>query len=345
MSLRIQRHFWVTIFFVLVLTGGLKAQIAGGLNETTRTDFGGSSFITGSIFFPSGSPINFKIRIRLSSITSGEVIATSDDTGKFVFSKLSVGTYIITIDEQEFEPVTQQIEIQQNRDVQTISFRLTLKATAGQRAQFINVENAGVPKKALEFYKKAILLSKAGDHTGSIDQLKQAINVYPPFLFALTEMGVQYLILGDLAKADEALIAALRIKPGIFEPLVNRGIVYFRLKRYMEAEGLLRAALKAKEHSSVGHYYLGRTLMSLKRLDDAEKEFTAAVAVGGEDVKEAHRMLAFIYLVKKDKKLAAAELDAYLKANPGARDAEQLQATLKQLNSAEKTHPAAPPKP
>ena len=337
MNIRSNRRptqFFLTTIFLLLCTSHAISQIAGGMTETTRTDFGGSSFITGSIYFPSGAPINFRIRIRLSSITGGEVISNSDDTGKFVFSRLARGTYTVIVDgEQDYEPASQIVEIFQNRDVQNVSFRLVPKAKASKKPDLINAENAAVPKKALLIYENAIKLSASGDNKGAIEQLKLAIAEFPAFMFAYTEMGVQYLKLNELDKADEALQAALKIKPDAYEPLVNRGIVMFRSKRFEDAETFLRRALNAKQQSAVAQFYLGRTLVSVKRYDEAEKEFRAAINNGGEQMKEAHRMLASMFLDREDYKKALTELEIYLKLAPTAPDAEQLRGVVSQLRA------------
>ncbi|HRI02440.1 MAG TPA: tetratricopeptide repeat protein [Pyrinomonadaceae bacterium] len=326
--------FLLTIIFLLACSTHGISQIAGGMTETTRTDFGGNSFISGSVFFPSGAPINFRIRIRLSSITGGEIFSNSDDSGKFVFSRLSRGTYTLTIDgEQDFEPTSQVVDILQNRDVQNVSFRLTAKSKISKKPELINAEIAAAPKKALEFYQNALKLAAAGDGKGAIELLKLAVAEYPDFSFAYTEMGVQYLRLNELNKADEALLAALKIKPAAYEPLLMRGIVMFRANRFADAATMLRGALKAKDQSAIAHFYLGRTFMSQKKYDEAEKEFNLSLTIGGEQMKEAHRMLANMYLSREDYKRTLTELEIYLKLAPTAPDAEQLRDVVSQLKT------------
>ena len=53
--------------------------------------------------------------------------------------------------------------------------------------------------------------------------------------------------------------------------------------------------------------------------------------LGKEEMKEAHRLLAIIYVNKGAKKQAADELEAYLKLAPDAPDAEQLKDKIRQL--------------
>lgn len=340
----ISKRSVLLVILSLSISGSVFSQIAGGANETTSTNFGGKSFISGTVFGPDGARINGRIRIRLSAMTGGEVIATTDDRGEFVFSGLWIGYYTISIDREEaYEPVSQQVEVQQlpgaPPPTYTVTFRLKERVKTAPKPPVINSENAAVPKRAMDFYTKAQALSAKGDNKGAIEQLKLAIAEYPDFMVALTELGVQYLKLNELEKADEYLQLALKIKPNAFEPLVNRGILLVRAKRYDEAETTLRAALKVKQESAIGHFYLGRALANLKRYDEAEKEFNSSITIGGDEMKEAHRLLASMYLEKGDDKRALAELETYLALAPTAPDAEKLRTVIRQLKEQDTPKP------
>ncbi|PYS87751.1 MAG: hypothetical protein DMF62_11350 [Acidobacteria bacterium] len=322
----------------------VHSQIAGGMDESTRTDFNGKNYILGTVIFPSGLQVNSRIRIRLSSLTYGEVITTTDDRGRFNFTKIRNGTYTVTVDgEEEFETTSEQIEVALPPSAHSETFNITLRLMA-KRSQLkkpavVSAENAGVPKNALALYQKAQELSKAGDHRAAIEQLELAVEAYPLFMIALTEKGVQYAMLNELDRADEALQAALKLKPDAFEPLVNRGIILVRMKRYDDAEILLRNAVKAKEFSAVAHLFLGRALAAQKKYEDAEKELNISISIDAGEMKEAHRILSSVYLERGDYKLAAQELEIYLQLNPHAPDAEGLRKTLEQLKGANPNKP------
>ncbi|MBX7172548.1 MAG: tetratricopeptide repeat protein [Pyrinomonadaceae bacterium] len=330
------------MLFVIVITicaiCSLKAQIAGGLSETTSSNWGGNNFITGSVVLPNGSPINAKISIKLQSMTKGEILATTDDSGKFVFSRLAPGTYIFTVEgNEEFETATQETEIlqQRNSGPQTVSLTIRLRYKVKREAKpgVINVENAKVPKKAMESYRKAVKLAGSNEHQAAIEELKSAVAEYPNYMDAFNEMGVQYMKLNELEKAEESLKSAIKIKPEAYEPLVNYGIVLFRLKRFDDAETAFRSALKIKKQSAVIHFYLGRLLTSLERFDDAEKELDLAWRESQETMNEVHRMLANLYIAKNDNKRAIKSLEKYLNLVPNAPDSENLRKVISQLKS------------
>ena len=109
-----------------------------------------------------------------------------------------------------------------------------------------------------------------------------------------------------------------------------------------EAETVLTYAVKLKDQSAVGHFYLGRTLAKLQRFDQAEKELNASLAVDSEGMKEAHRMLAMMFIDKDEYARAIDELETYLRLVPNAPDAEKLKQAVAQLKT-QTGPPAAKP--
>ena len=95
-----RRLFFVGAIFVwsAALTMG---QIAGGVTETTNTRHGGNNYIVGTVYRPDGGPITTRMRIKLTSAEWGDILAMTDDRGRFVFSDVAAGIYTITIDREE----------------------------------------------------------------------------------------------------------------------------------------------------------------------------------------------------------------------------------------------------
>lgn len=329
-------------FLVLVLLCFISLAIGQTLNLPSETvSLGqGNNIIIGSVVNSEGQRLSTRVKVRLSTMTKGDVNTLTDENGNFIFRGLASGSYTIIIDkEKEYEPFSQQVDIVQLRGASggtyNVTIRLISKGEFGAKPGVINSEFAGVPKKALDYYDKAIELAKKGNRQEAIKELQTAISIYRQFMMAFNEMGVQYLRLNELEKADEAFQSAIKIKPDSFTPLTNRGIVLVHLKKFEEAEKILREAIKLKEKSAVGHYFLGRALANLGKFDEAEQELVLAVELGGEQMREAHRLLAIIYSTKGRKKEAAAELKTYLRLFPNTADAEQLRKVIAQLEASE----------
>lgn len=320
----------------MCFTGSLFAQISSIPDSASQTNMGGVNSIVGTVFGPSGRPVETRVRVRLSSMTSGDRISNTNENGSFAFRGLPTGGYNISIDkEKEYEPYSQTVDIMQFRgqpaQTYTLNVRLAAKNTGEAKAGIVNAEFAGVPQPALDLFNKAVESIKAGDRKLAVDQFKLAIAEHPQFMLAFNEMGVQYIRLNELQNADDAFRSALKIKPEAFDPQMNLGVVLFFQKKYADAEPVLRAAVKLKEQSAASRYYLGMTLANLGRFDEAEKELVSSLKLGGEEMKEAHRTLAIIYSVRKDNKRAIAELETYVKLVPKAPDIEQLKQRIAQL--------------
>ena len=325
----------------LCLAGSASAQRVSLESDTGDLGTGGLYVIQGTLVFPSGTRVDRPIKVRLSTAMRGEISTMTDTNGRFLFRRLSPGSYTIMIDGGEsYENVSEQQNIiQAGRSMGSteliIPVLIRLKPKAGEsiRPEVINAELANVPKPALELYNGALKLAQEGKNKAAIEKLNQAIVAHPNFMLAYNELGVQYQKINELEKANQALESALKISPNAFAPLVNQGIVLVRLKKFAEAEVALRAALKENDKSAIAHFYLGRAVAYLGNFDDAEKELNLAVTLGGDQMKEAHRYLGAIYHARGDTARAITELETYLRIAPKAEDAEAVRQLIKQLKN------------
>jgi Flp pilus assembly protein TadD len=325
---------------LLYLVISVAAQIGGVDPDPSDAGTGGRNMIAGNVYFPSGRKVDKRIRVRLTTSERGDITTTTDDNGAFSFHRLAPGTYTVVIDgEKDYEPIAERIDITQpqtraaSRPGQniTLQIQLRLKASSGAAPSVVSRDFANVPQAALDFYRKALELAQAGNSKAAVEQLRQAIAVYSDFMLAFNELGVQYVRLGDLEKADRTLQTALKIAPDAFAPLLNHGIVLVLLNRYPAAEPDLRGAVNQDEQSALAHYYLGRTLARLRHFDEAEGQLTRALDLGGDEVKEAHRYLGAIYNDRGDNLHAIVQLETYLRLAPSARDADQIRQIIQQL--------------
>jgi Flp pilus assembly protein TadD len=331
-------HPVALVFLLLCLAGPVRAQISTITDSESQTNLGGMNSIVGIVFAPSGRPLEARVRIRLSTMTRGDRIFTTNNNGAFAFRGLPAGSYTVTIDkEADYKPFSTSVDIIQFRgspaQTYTLNIRLEFKAHGETKPAVVSAEFLNVPKKAMAHYEAAMERAKAGDRPAAIEELKLAIAEYPSFTAAFNELGVLYLKTNRLEQADQAFQNALKIDAESVPALVNRGIANVMMERYGEAVPILRTALKKDEQSAVGHYFLGQALANLGLFNDAEKELQTSLKLGKEEMKEAHRILAIIYSSRGERKKAADELEAYLKVAPNAPDAEKLRAMIQQLRA------------
>lgn len=318
---------------VLFVASISNAQIVPG--EGMDSGLGGNNVLTGTVYSSSGQRVGTRIKIRLTTMTRGDRVGSTDENGNFIFNGLISGNYSIVINEKGFEPVSQNVDIIQLRgsppQTYNVSIRLVPKADATPRPGVIDAALSSLDAKGREIFMRSQELAKAGDHTGAIEQLLILTSDNPNFMPGFNELGVEYLRIGDFEKATLAFDAAHKLDPEAFGPLLNNGIALYQLRKFERAETELRAALAIDKTAPPVHYFLGQTVANLGKFDEAEAELQKALESKTDKFPEAHRTLAIIYSSKKDTKNALRHLEAYIALVPNAPDMEQLKQLVLRL--------------
>jgi len=331
-------HLIVSVVSLLFcLASSAFSQISSISDNESQTNLGGNNSIIGTVFGPSGRPLQQRVRIRLSTMTRGDRVFSTNENGAFAFRGLPSGSYTITIEKEvEYKPYTTSVDVLQTGGggrptptVVTVNIRLEYKDR--NKVGIINAELLSVPEKARIHYTRGLEESQKGNREAAIEEFKQAIAEHPSFAIAFNELGVQYLKLDRLEEADVAFQSTLKIQPDSFPALTNRGIAIFMMKRYGEAVPVLRKALKQNDQSAVCHYFLGQALANLGLFDEAENELEVSLKLGKEQMKEAYRILAIIYSSRGAKKEAVKALETYLKLAPDTPDAAQIKESIRRL--------------
>lgn len=330
------------MFLIGLAATSARAQMGGIDPDPGDRGTGGRNTIQGRIFLPGGRKLDIRVKVRLQSSTGYDRFQFSDDSGAFAFRRLQSGSYTVTVDAgTDFEIWTEPVDIiapvrrQNDPGVSyTVTAMLQPKSAASTRKPgTIDASTGGAPEEALELYKHAVESANAGDRKKAVEQLKQALVIYPQFMTALNELGVQYIEMKEWEKAADALRKAIGIAPEAFHPRLNYGIVLIHLKDFKDAATQLSIAVQKDSSSGPAHFHLGRAMVSLGNYDAAEKALRQTISIGGEEAVEAHRYLAAVYIEKHDSARAADELNAYLKLAPKAKDADRIRAIVKDLRS------------
>lgn len=319
---------------------------AGGGVDTTGT--GGRHSITGRLVFPSGQRSDARPKVRLESSGNGELTVLADGNGNFTFKALRPGSYTVVVEGGDFFETARETlyieptitDARSNVAIGPLSRPYTVQIYLRPRQEgartkvgVLNAALATVPKPALEAYERGVQAAGHGETDKAIDELKRAVSLHPNFGLALSELGVQYLRKGELDKASEALVRVLQLSPNAPEPSLNYGIVLLQQKKFAEAEKQLREAVKKNDAAYTAHLYFGITLIYVKNYAEAETELRRAIAIGGLKASQAHYYLGGLYWQTGKHKEAADELEAFLKLEPKAANAEKLRNTIKELRN------------
>jgi Flp pilus assembly protein TadD len=331
--------FWLiwSVLFIFLTVATVSGQVFGDRSRAGGT--GGVHTILGRIYFPSSRPLE-SLRIRLESPNSATLDTFSNTEGVFTFNSLEPGNYAIIVEtDDNYEPTRENLTIDRETNKSTartfnVIIYLRLKGSLETKPGVINAKLAEVPKNALEQYQKGLQAASENNHKKAIEHFNKAVELYPKFDEALSELGSQYLTIGDLEKALSSLHKALAINAENLNARLNYGIVLLNKKQMSEAETELKKVIAKKDELAVPHMYLGIALIGLKRIDAAEAEFNKAISLGkSENLGQAHKYLGGIYWQKNDYQKAIEHLEKYLQYNPKASDAERIRATVKDLKT------------
>jgi len=323
--------------------GGIDSMGTGGLHR-----------IQGRIYFPSGRRSDTtNIKVTLESTSSERIFVIADMNGSFTFNNLAPGNYTITVDAgTEYEKASESVLIEgvassrttngadaRSNIPRTFSVMINLqpKPVPGNKAAVVNAALSSAPKAAADAYRAALESAKLGDTRKAIDELKTALSLYPNFVLALNELGVQYLKLGETSKAVDALRNATTLQPDDFTPRLNYGIALLEAKNAAAAEEQLRMAVGKNGSSWSAHMYLGVALIGLRRLSEAEQELLRALDIGGRRVGLPHYWLGGIYWERHEYARAASELEQYLELVPNAPNADRIRGTIKDLHAKQRS--------
>jgi Tfp pilus assembly protein PilF len=337
---RTSLYIFISALFLLSSCAAAVAQSVGSTRDLSSSG-GGSNTIQGRVYFPVEPAGGKRVKVRLSSTDMSNQSTVTDVDGTFRFNGLTAGHYTVTVEggnefDQAVEPVSIDREAGAGGRAVQVMVNLKLKGTADAYNK--------IPKAARDLYTKGTEAAAKNDSKKAAEHFSGAVAAYPEFLQALSELGVQYLKLGQPDKAAESLQAALKLAPNDLGVRLNYGVALLNQKKFTEAETQLREVLTKNSNMPTAHMYLGIALLNQSRdektkqfdavkYEEAQKELESAVGTGKDEVAQAHRYLGGIYWGNKDYKRAADEFETYLKLAPKAPDAEKLRAAIKDLRS------------
>jgi tetratricopeptide (TPR) repeat protein len=292
------------------------------------------------VLMPDGSPSQ-SAKVRLEG-SEGEIIRDSftDSTGHFEVRGLNTGTYTIVVptDDRSYATTTERFEITRySPDVFAISVYLNPREESGARPKggrnTVSAREASdaIPKKAREAYNRSVELSSHDRTREAIEQLKLAIAIYPEYVHAYNDLGVDYIKLDLIDDAIKALEKSISLDAKALNPRLNLGIANVRRRDFLRAEAPLRAALAIDATAPLAHLYLGITLWKTERAHEAEEEFARALSLGGREIAIAHYYLGQLYASSQRVAEAIVEIETYLKERPDAADAQQARQKLLEL--------------
>jgi tetratricopeptide (TPR) repeat protein len=176
------------------------------------------------------------------------------------------------------------------------------------------------PSKAAErAFAEAKRDAADGNHGKAIEELRRAVAQSPEFGQAWTNLGVQYLLSGQIEAAIPALEEAARLMQDEALIHTNLSYAYSLAGSWDRAEAEARKAVQLDKNYARAHYVLGHLLLLRGMNFD---EGVENLRMAREEVPKARLILVSYYLQNEQRAVAEQELRAYIAAAKGEEKAK-----------------------
>ncbi len=321
--------------FALSIAAQEESQPKIDLQRTTedRTVRGS---IRGRVVMPGGAFVGENVKVSLLTLRGAETTIYTDSQGWFEFHGLTPGNYEVQVETAgvDYDVINQAVQVFRGApSIITVSLRTKTAETKRAATPSISVGEFGadVPKNARKEFQLASKAAQDNRSDEAIQHLRNAINMYPNFVMARSDLGAQLLAQGKLEEASEELRAAIRIDDKAFNPKLNLGIVLVQQHEFTEAAETLNRALALNSKSPAARLYCGKAEMGVGNLDEAEKQFKAAYTLGGSSYALALFHLGQLYMNKGEREQALRAFEGYLHDSPAAANADQVRKMIAKL--------------
>ncbi len=130
--------------------------------------------------------------------------------------------------------------------------------------------------------------------TAGLSHLRKAVELYPPFSDAWTQLGVSYYRMQRMQEALSAYQEALKYNNVDPVTLNNMGSVYFSMNNFQEAMRLFQEAIRYKSDYADALLNIGSCYGATQQYESAIQYFQKAIAVDPK-LKQAYYFLGITY--------------------------------------------------
>jgi Flp pilus assembly protein TadD len=277
------------------------------------------------------------VKVELRSF-SGATVATAftRGAGDFEFPNLTAGNYDLIAQLGGYRTLTERLDV--NGSVLGLSLELhpnAPKTTATPGPSAVSARELSIPRKAHDAMEKGeALMYQKSDYQGSIKQFERAVQEYPDYYEAYTQMGIAYLHLQNDAGAEQALHKSLELSQERYiDALFWLATLLNDSNRFADAEPFARKAIEVDSNSWQADAELARSLLGLNRPAEAEKSALAAAKLRPENAL-LYLILANVHSQLENAPALLEDLNNYLRLAPTGPMADQARAQRKQLQEA-----------
>ena len=254
--------------------------------------------------------------------------------GQFLFSNLAKIIYVITVSAEGFQTWQQSMDLGRGSTKFFVNVSLTPQAkSAGASLDVPSVTDGQAPKKARKEYEKGSRALQARNLNEARSNLEKAVAEYPCYARAQTDLALALSARHEAAPAEAALKKAIECDPGFLNAYAELGQLLNAEKKFADSQGVIQQGLRRSPGSWQFYSELAASHYGLGQYRQAEEEYLKAQSLNASPLPELLAKLADVYLKEGDYDKAYAEMQQYLRSEPGGRFAPKVKTIMQQMES------------
>ena len=299
--------------------------------------------ISGQVFGANRRPVSEAYVELLNEINTVIFRVKTDGSGRYFFSGMPAGRFIVRVRPfgTDYEEQSQEVEIvtavgrRNTPDNQLVDVYLRTRRDANKRLDLTGVIFAQeIPEDAKKAFESALVDLDANRLDAGILKLENATKIFPDYYYALDRLVSELLKKQQFAEARKIFERSVTINAKSSNSWYGLSFALYAQDVVPESiEAAKKAADLAPDSPDI-NVMLGIAFRKGKLFSDAEKALLKAKKLTKGQSADASWNLALLYTYNlNNKRLAADELENYLRVKPDHPDAEKLRRLISQYRS------------
>lgn len=322
----------VCFCLIFVLPAGAQQQVLGNIIGHIRVQRGDTP------------PQRVMVSLEVRGAPMESVYC--DSSGTFGFHGLSPNSYYIAINDEQYEPIRQQVVIDAVMMSPTVFVDLVLipkksktdgdapSTPRGANPDMIDVREYAdrFPKRAVKEFERGLSADSEGKRDDAIRHYEKAVDIAPDFYLAHNNLGTDYQGKSDFPNAIKEFQRVVQLNQSDAAAYFNLSNVYMLTGKLGEAQQYLDEGLRRQPDSALGQFLLGSLDLNLKKLPQAEVALLRAIDLS-PTMAQPRLQLVNLFLEQGRKEAAASQLRDFLEKLPDSPFGSHAKQLLQKLEA------------
>jgi len=269
----------------------------------------------------------------------------TDSLGTYGFHQLPPDTYVVSINDEHYQPVEQSAVIQGTSLAPTTYMDITVRPrqtstsdlsqkTQGANPNIIDAReySSRFPKQVRKEFDKGVASDQEGKKEEATKHYQKALQIAPDYYPAHNNLGSDYLSKSDFADARKEFEQVVRLNQSDAQGYFNLSNVCMMMGQLTDAQHYLEEGMRREPDSALGHFLLGSLDMQAGKYSQAEATLGQAIQLS-PTMAQARLQLVNLFLQEGKKTEATAELRNFVRIFPDSSFTPRARELLQKLGA------------